>query len=132
MDKELKACPFCGGEDIKYSTKTKGDGRYHAAMFCNSCHAYGKRTITKDFKRDGKRYVFRSDVQEDTEYVEIAGKEWNTRPLEQALQSKLDIAQKALEKLQSNNAWWEEDHTLTYDEWAEELAKEALNQIKGE
>ena len=44
----VQPCPFCGGTDIQYSLKTLGARRakYHAAMYCNSCHCYGPRTIT--------------------------------------------------------------------------------------
>ena len=52
MNKELKPCPFCGGEKLKIESKkgeihySKKDGMYpwHNVKYsvrCNSCHARG-------------------------------------------------------------------------------------------
>ena len=53
MKEELKPCPFCGGGDIRYSMKTTGRWatQYHATMYCNTCHCYGRRTLTKKVER---------------------------------------------------------------------------------
>lgn len=78
---DLKPCPFCSGTDIRYSLKTKGarDIQYHAVMYCNSCHCYGKRTLTRKLGRTD--YADRRNVQKDTDIKQGAIEAWNTRVL---------------------------------------------------
>lgn len=79
MNEELKPCPFCGSEDIRYSLKITGrfDIQYHASMYCNKCHCYGKRTLTKRVGRDD--YKGRSNIEKDENIKLDAIKAWNTR-----------------------------------------------------
>ena len=79
MDEELKPCPFCGGKDIRYSLKTKGTRiiKYHATMYCNGCHCYGRRTLTRNLKQED--YSDRRDIQKDQAIKEEAMKAWNAR-----------------------------------------------------
>ena len=76
---ELKPCPFCGGTDIRYSLKVTGhfDVRYHAAMYCNDCHCYGARTLTKYVPHD--YYKGRTAIEKDPEIREMAERAWNRR-----------------------------------------------------
>ena len=76
---ELKPCPFCGGTDIRYSLKVTGhfDVRYHAAMYCNECHCYGARTLTKFVPHD--YYKGRTAIENDAEVKEMAERAWNRR-----------------------------------------------------
>lgn len=79
MSRELKPCPFCGGTDIQYSIKTTGgyERKYHASMFCNTCHCYGARILYK-VPSDNKFYP-RHLVEDDTELQEKAIEAWNRR-----------------------------------------------------
>ena len=79
MDEELKPCPFCGCKDIRYSLKITGhfDVQYHASMYCNKCHCYGKRTLTK--KVSHANYKGRIEIENDKEVQDEAIKAWNTR-----------------------------------------------------
>ncbi len=79
MSRELKPCPFCGGKDIRYSIKTTGGyiRKYHASMFCNTCHCYGAR-ILYQVPSDNKYYP-RYDVEDNTELQEKAIEAWNRR-----------------------------------------------------
>ena len=63
MSKELKRCPFCGGEAYKYID----DGLYHVA--CKSCDTS----------------YYNSESYEDA----IEG--WNDRPIEQLLTEAVEI-----------------------------------------
>ena len=76
---KLLPCPFCSSNNIGYSIKTKGirAKKYHVAMYCKDCNCYGKRTII-DVDTDGD-YAFRTDVERNPEYKQIAIKSWNTR-----------------------------------------------------
>ena len=77
---EIKPCPFCGGKGIRYSLKTKGrwsDKQYHATMYCNSCHCYGRRTLTEKIKADD--YAGRRAVAENQVIKQEAIKAWNRR-----------------------------------------------------
>ena len=79
IEEVIKPCPFCGGEDIRYSLKTKGtrDAQYHATMYCNSCHCYGRRTLTEKIKRDD--YSGRRAIAENQTIKQEAIKAWNRR-----------------------------------------------------
>ena len=79
MATELKPCPFCGGTDIRYSLKITGhfDVRYHASMYCNVCHCYGARTLTKVVPHDD--YKGRTTIEKDTVIREMAERAWNRR-----------------------------------------------------
>lgn len=79
MNKELKPCPFCGSVDIKYSLKITGhfEIRYHAAMYCNKCHCYGARTLTKAINHND--YKGRRFIEEDEELKQQAITAWNRR-----------------------------------------------------
>jgi Lar family restriction alleviation protein len=64
MSEELKKCPFCGGSDIRYSNKTKGDsqnyvediyGRRKVSMYCNACKVYGPRLIVDGLSFNGSK-----------------------------------------------------------------------------
>ena len=76
---ELKPCPFCGGTDIRYSLKITGhfDVRYHASMYCNNCHCYGARTLTKIV--DHNDYKGRSQIEADESIKQQAEDAWNRR-----------------------------------------------------
>lgn len=76
---ELKPCPFCGSTDIRYSLKIKGhfDVRYHAAMYCNSCHCYGARTLTETIKHSD--YIGRTNIERDPKIKQKAIDAWNMR-----------------------------------------------------
>ena len=76
MNKELKPCPYCGGEDIRYSLKTgTSDFKriYHAAMYCFNCHCYGTRVLIKN--PEANRY----DVERNEQYRKLAENKWNER-----------------------------------------------------
>lgn len=76
---ELKPCPFCGGTDIRYSLKITGhfDVRYHAAMYCNNCHCYGARTLTKTVRHED--YKGRTEIENNVEVKQNAIEAWNRR-----------------------------------------------------
>ena len=75
----LKPCPFCGSCDIKYSLKITGhfDIKYHACMYCNKCHCYGARTLTKGIKRED--YKSRIEIKNNGEIYNSAIELWNKR-----------------------------------------------------
>jgi len=81
MSEELKACPFCGGNDIRFSLKTRGvrEIKYHATMYCNDCHCYGKRTLTQSIP--SSNYSGRRAIKNDKTVQELAIAAWNTRTL---------------------------------------------------
>ena len=78
---EIKPCPFCGSIDIKPSLKVSSAGcaevRYHATMYCNKCHCYGPRVITKVVRYDD--YSGRTELEKDQEIKEKAIDAWNKR-----------------------------------------------------
>lgn len=81
MSEKLKPCPFCGGEDIKYSLKTTRISykrKYHASFYCNSCHVYGPRTISDEIGND--IYGCRSQAENDKTLKKTALEKWNDRP----------------------------------------------------
>ena len=106
---ELKRCPFCGGEDIRYSLKTMGrrEGTYHVAMYCNKCNCYGARTIIKPLEET------RWQIENNEKYKEIAIKAWNTRkPM-----------QNILERLEEEKSDWNDDYNVSIKK-AIEIVKE--------
>lgn len=77
---ELKNCPFCGGSNIRYSTKTFGTGRksqYHASYYCNSCHCYGARVLSNKVDRDD--YDGRREMETSERLRKAAEEAWNKR-----------------------------------------------------
>ncbi len=77
-DDNLKPCPFCGGEEIRYSNKTVGDsqnytkniyGRRKVSLYCTSCKTYGPRLIVAGLSFNGSK----------EEGVFDALTAWNTR-----------------------------------------------------
>lgn len=78
-EQELKPCPFCGSTDIQYSLKVTGhfDIRYHASMYCNKCHCYGARTLTKKVRYSD--YKGRNKIANDESTKEKAIELWNRR-----------------------------------------------------
>ena len=75
---KIKSCPFCGSNNIGYSIKTMGrNKKYHVAMYCKDCNCYGKRTIVE--ATTDSKYTFRSDVEKDLTFKQIAINAWNTR-----------------------------------------------------
>ena len=79
MTDKLKPCPFCGSTDIKYSLKITGhfDVRYHASMYCNKCHCYGARTLTKSIRHND--YKGRHQIEADESIRKQAEEAWNRR-----------------------------------------------------
>lgn len=74
---ELKPCPFCGGEDIRFSVKTTTINfarAYHFAMYCSKCHCYGARAL---WKYDGK--MRRVDIDRNDSFKAQAIEAWNRR-----------------------------------------------------
>lgn len=55
---DLKPCPFCGSYNLDYSRKaiqcdSGTNVRFHAAIYCRKCNAYGRRVLTeKAYVRD--------------------------------------------------------------------------------
>ena len=74
---ELKKCPFCGSEDVE----AIGDYGFHWVC-CHHCHVSG--TGSKDW--------------------DVARSRWNTRPLEDALQARIDELEG---KVQTQARWME-------------------------
>lgn len=78
---EIMSCPFCGGNDIRYSLKKVAQFSfcyYQAAMYCHECHTYGPRIFTETVEKNswlGRRYKIASD----NVYKERAIKAWNDR-----------------------------------------------------
>lgn len=70
---ELKPCPFCNSNDIRYSEKTTTVNykrRYRLAYYCNKCHCYGPRFLT----------IEKDSYKEITDDERLKAKElWNER-----------------------------------------------------
>ena len=104
MQNKLLPCPFCSSNNIGYSIKTKGirANKYHVAMYCKDCNCYGKRTIVDVDVDADREYAFRTDVERNAEYKQIAIKHWNTRkPMErilEQLEEELTLAEKQKEE----------------------------------
>lgn len=79
-EKELKPCPFCGGSEIETQ---HDDGRHWDK--CLTCFAEGP-PLSKYFGSDFEAVY-----------------EWNTRPIEDNLQSQLTAARERIEALESHN-----------------------------
>lgn len=99
----LRPCPFCGETEISFSIKLtnlepiKGKPFYMAT--CTNCLAQSEIECCE----------------------ENAIMSWNHRPLEDALQRKLDIAEIALKRIANTN---------DNPKWM--IAERALKQLKGE
>ena len=73
----MEKCPFCGGQDIRYSLKGSerfGRRTYHACFYCWDCNCYGPRII---YKPDSD--VHRFDVERNTELRQQALVAWENR-----------------------------------------------------
>lgn len=73
----LNPCPFCSSPKIKYSTKKSGKYKeeyYQAAFYCDDCHAYGPRVISKKFDGD---YITGYYIRNDEILKAEAAKLWN-------------------------------------------------------
>lgn len=87
---ELKPCPFCGSEDIRFSNKTTSAGRKrHVAMFCNNCNCYGQRTILN--MANDKKWL--SSKEREHFGLSDAVDAWNNRPHENKI--KVDAVREA-------------------------------------
>ena len=75
MEIKVKACPFCGSDDIELSTKHVGYYKYHIAMYCKKCHCYGPRDLVKCNQYSGPR----DDMYKDSDILKIAIRNWNRR-----------------------------------------------------
>ena len=76
----LLNCPFCGGDDIRYSTKVTHGGRklqYHASYYCNKCHCYGPRVLSNQV--DQYDYFNRKEMEASMNLQENAALKWNKR-----------------------------------------------------
>ena len=75
----LKPCPFCGSNDVRFSMKVSGSYnlRYRATMYCNKCHCYGPRTLTEDVYQFD--YPGRDAIQSDEKVHAQAEYAWNRR-----------------------------------------------------
>ena len=76
---DLKPCPFCGGTDIRFSMKITGhfEVRYHAVFYCNKCHCYGPRTLTKEV--DHYDFNSRENIFQDDTNRTAAAEAWTRR-----------------------------------------------------
>ena len=77
MDKELKNCPFCGGEKLKIDSKSRKDTEVYSVR-CNKCHARGG-TVSISIKGVLKNcgYGVLRELREQAKVKAI--KEWNRR-----------------------------------------------------
>lgn len=78
---ELKPCPFCGKE-ARIATDNSGDFDRNYVDCENNCHLFGC----------------------------LDEKEWNTRPIEDALRAKLEIAVEALRSIYNDHDAYCEHH----------------------
>ena len=77
---DLKPCPFCGSYDTHYSQKRVQcdygtNARYHAAVYCRKCNAYGRRVLSE--KADSRDYAAMRRVTDGLR--EKAIEAWNRR-----------------------------------------------------
>lgn len=73
----LKPCPFCGSNDIRFSAKTSTTYRsrtYRFAMYCYDCNCYGARVL---WNHDGK--TPRYEIDKTPEFRQWAENAWNRR-----------------------------------------------------
>ena len=97
MSEELRPCPFCGSDDIE---SIDANNNYHY-MHCMKCGGDG----TPDLGISGA--------------IEM----WNTRPIEDDLRAKLDIAIGWFDKIINCQVYPEDDEGTTLRYWAEEALK---------
>jgi hypothetical protein len=75
---ELKPCPFCGGNDIRFSIKTTiiyYERAYHFTMYCWDCNCYGPRVLHKC----GRHIYNRSELEKSIDFYTQAAEAWNRR-----------------------------------------------------
>ena len=73
----MEKCPFCGGQDIRYSLKGSerfGRRTYHACFYCWDCNAYGPR-VSYIAPPD----VYRHEVEHNDALKQAAAEKWNKR-----------------------------------------------------
>lgn len=73
---ELKPCPFCGRNKLRYSIKARncwGRKKYYVAMSCNICHCYGPVVLIDD------ESLHRSEIERDETFKKKAIEAWNRR-----------------------------------------------------
>ena len=80
MTEELKACPFCGSKKIVKAKESSGHGEVSTGYKCFDCSA----SLIK--------------------YFGAAAKEWNTRPLEDERDKRIEELEEKLGKVTGRNA----------------------------
>lgn len=75
-DPKLRECPFCGSDLIEYTTCDPADK--YAACYCMSCGVTGMEAYNGYCRA----------VREETKPV--CAKDWNTRPIEDALRAEIE------------------------------------------
>ena len=77
MLKKANNCPFCGSDNIQFSSKTMQSRRHviqrHNAMYCEECRCYGPRLIV--VLTDNESY---RDIDSE-KYINPAIDAWNKR-----------------------------------------------------
>lgn len=76
----ITPCPFCGSNDIKYSTKSitsNGKTIIQFKCYCNSCHSYGPISTSKPI--DHNNYILIDQTKKDDMYKQLAINKWNIR-----------------------------------------------------
>lgn len=85
--KDIKACPFCGNDEVEYSTKTVGDRYYadgskkrvyHISVYCTKCYVYGPRVMVKFDYPESSAFNAGKEIRE-VKYVTKAINAWNNR-----------------------------------------------------
>lgn len=74
----MRACPFCGSSDIRYSIKgstSQFKPIFHACYYCWDCNTYGPRVL---YKPDSK-YIKRYDVEKNEKLRQVAAEKWDNR-----------------------------------------------------
>ena len=74
----MKACPFCGGTDIRYSLKSSTSQFqpiFYAAFYCWDCNTYGPRVLYKPESKHARRY----DIEKNEKIKAVAVEKWNSR-----------------------------------------------------
>lgn len=87
----LLPCPFCEGEDIRFSLKVANrcTGNdyvlWHGTMYCNDCNAYGKRVLCRSTEK------YRPSDVEKGNFENYAAVAWNTRIIPAAVRAVLEV-----------------------------------------
>ena len=74
----MKACPFCGSTDIRYSIKSSTSQFmpiFHACFYCWECNTYGPRVLYKP----GIKNISRRDIEKNEQIKQVAAEKWNLR-----------------------------------------------------